>query len=161
LDKKVATINVKTAGFGYGSNPDVLTTLGIGSCIAICLYFEERKIGGLLHIMLPRAESDNSNPYRYADTALIIILADFKNDGISPKQLVAKLVGGAQMFHHEGADETIGERNLDEVINILKVLNIPVVSSAIGGHHGRSLAFELSNGNVIVNEGTGATSHTI
>ena len=45
-------INVGIADYAISSSPDILRTI-LGSCVGICLYDPELKIGGMCHIMLP------------------------------------------------------------------------------------------------------------
>ncbi|HOE57451.1 MAG TPA: chemotaxis protein CheD, partial [Bacillota bacterium] len=46
-------IKVGMADSNTTYSPGVLTTLGLGSCVGICLYDTSTKISGLVHIMLP------------------------------------------------------------------------------------------------------------
>ena len=46
-------IKVGMADIKVCKAPDALTTLGLGSCVGICLWDSSLKIGGLAHIMLP------------------------------------------------------------------------------------------------------------
>src|SRR4051812_15310507 len=91
-------LDVETSNYAIASAPDVLRTSGVGSCVAICLYEKSQRVGALLHIMLPRAENDGLNPLRFADTALNIVLIELGKRNITKDQLIAKLVGGAEMF---------------------------------------------------------------
>ena len=57
---KVGMADVKTC-----ISPDVITTLGLGSCVGIALRDPVTKIGGLAHVMLPDSTQirNNSNLY--------------------------------------------------------------------------------------------------
>ena len=46
-------IKVGMADLKVGKSPDVLTTLGLGSCVGVAIYDPVTKISGLLHCMLP------------------------------------------------------------------------------------------------------------
>jgi chemotaxis protein CheD len=143
-------IDVNTSDFAIAGTPHILATAGVGSCVAICLYHQPRQIGALLHIMLPRAEGDHLNPRRFADTALNLALAELSQQSITPGQLTAKLVGGAQMFAAFAPTNPIGQRNIDEVRRLLQVLGIPIESEDVGGNAGRSLEFDLTSGLVTI-----------
>ena len=41
--------------------PNALTTLGLGSCVGICLWDTASGIGGLAHIMLPDSKKIKNN----------------------------------------------------------------------------------------------------
>jgi len=145
-----APINVPTAGYAISKFPDSLTTLGIGSCIVICLYSQEHQTGALIHCMLPRTENDNSNPYRCVDTGLNQIVVELLHRGIKITSLTAKLVGGSQMFPTIESEQSIGELNIAEATHSLHAMGIPVVASDLGGNSGRSLVFDLNNGSVSI-----------
>ncbi len=142
-------IEVKTSGHAIGHAPEVLVTRGIGSCIAICLYDKQRKIGALLHIMLPRSEGHQLDPYRFADTALSHILVELQTENISKESLTAKLIGGAQMFKAFSYNN-IGDANITEVRRLLNALGIPIESQDVGGSAARSLEFDLESGNITI-----------
>ncbi len=46
-------IKVGMADYKVGRSPSTLISYGLGSCIGVSLYDPLRKVGGLLHIMLP------------------------------------------------------------------------------------------------------------
>ena len=46
-------VKVGIADYKISANPNGLLTLGLGSCVGICLYDIKMQIGGLAHIMLP------------------------------------------------------------------------------------------------------------
>ncbi|HSX29285.1 MAG TPA: chemotaxis protein CheD [Candidatus Saccharimonadales bacterium] len=143
-------VNVDTSDFALGQAPQVLATAGIGSCVAICLYAKDRRVGALLHVMLPRAEGDHLNPCRFADTAISMALLELAKQSIVPTQLVAKLVGGAQMFKAFADAGSIGVRNVEEIRRILHTIGIPIEAENIGGSTGRNLEFDLTTGSVTI-----------
>lgn len=145
-----SNIEVNTSDFALGKAPQTLTTFGIGSCVAVCLYEKERHIGALLHIMLPRSEGDHLNPLRFADTALSFVLVELQKQSITPVNLTAKLVGGAQMFKAYAQTSNIGAKNVAEIKRILQAIGVPIESEDVGGNAGRNLTFDLSSGLVTI-----------
>jgi chemotaxis protein CheD len=158
-------IDVPTASHAVGRAPDNIGTSGVGSCVVICLYSQEDKSGGLVHYMLPRAEQDMTNVYRYADTSLSAVLSELAKAGIRKDKLTAKVIGGAQMFpglaplNEDG--KSIGQRNVEEADLLLKTIGIPIVGKSILGFRGKSLVFDLASGNVVIDDGKQETSQTI
>ena len=65
-------IKVGMADLKVGKSPDVLTTLGLGSCVGVAIYDPVTKISGLLHCMLPDSTQfrNNSNKAKYADSGI-------------------------------------------------------------------------------------------
>jgi len=57
-------IKVGMADLNVATNPEVLTTLGLGSCVGVCLYDSINKIAGMAHIMLPYSVQSKAD-YRY------------------------------------------------------------------------------------------------
>ena len=67
-------IKVGMADLNVCKSPDIITTLGLGSCIGIAVYDPVTKIGGLAHIMLPDSTQirNNLNKAKFADTGIEI-----------------------------------------------------------------------------------------
>lgn len=153
-------IDVKTAEFAIGKAPQRLTTMGIGSCVVICLYDRVKKMGGLAHIMLPDSsksitdsnDSDKVNCIgRFVDTALPAIIEKLKTEGVEKENLVAKIVGGAHMFQSlRESSNDLGTRNIKRAVEGLKASGIPLDKEEVGGNVGRSLEFDLETGIVKV-----------
>ena len=134
--------------------PDALTTLGLGSCIGICLYDPVTKVAGLAHIMLPSSKAirKNSNEAKFADTGTVKLIKEMKKLGANPKRMICKIAGGAQMFAFSSSNDTmkIGERNAQAVIDIMKSLKIPVKANETGGNYGRTIEFFSEDGRLLI-----------
>lgn len=142
-------INVGMADYKTARNPDILMTAGLGSCIGICINDPVAKVGGLAHIMLPSANGNpGTNPAKFADTAIELMVNDILGLGAVKKRLKAKIAGGAQMFSFAGKPPVlkIGDRNAEAVIAELKRLNIPLLVSDVGGSFGRTIHFDVGTG---------------
>ena len=65
-------IKIGIADIAVSKDPDIITTLGLGSCIGIAMYDSASKVGGLVHVMLPDSTKikQNSNPSKFADTGI-------------------------------------------------------------------------------------------
>jgi chemotaxis protein CheD len=143
-------IKVGIADMNVANSPDKLITVGLGSCIGITLYDKIKKNGGLLHIMLPDSTqfTNITNPYKFADLGVPILLKQVQSMGSQKKDIVAKIAGGASMFNF--SDKTmimdIGNRNAIAVRQTLKELGIPLIGEDTGGNKGRTLIFDTDNG---------------
>ena len=145
----MGVIVVGMADLKVAKSPDILTTLGLGSCIGITLFDKTRKIGGLAHIMLPTYKGfEGQNKAKFADSALIELVNQMTRLGASRTQLVAKIAGGAHMFGKSQNNDMlkIGERNAAASLAILKQLSIPVQANDTGGSHGRTIELNTENG---------------
>ena len=131
--------------------PNVFVTYALGSCVGICLYDRQTKVGGLSHIMLPESSmfsKNDVNRMKFADTAIVDLVRDLTSLGGNNRRLVAKIAGGAQMFEVQpgSAIGTIGERNIISVKNTLHSLNIPIIAEDTGLNYGRTVYFDLDTG---------------
>lgn len=146
---KVGMADLKVVEF-----PDALTTLGLGSCVGICLYDASSKVTGMAHIMLPSSKAirKNENVAKFADTAIVELIQQMETKGAKKSRMSAKIAGGAQMFSFSSANETmkIGERNAEAVRIILKEMGIPLKSDETGGNFGRTIEFYSENGKLII-----------
>ena len=133
--------------------PHVILSSGLGSCVVVTLYDTQRKLGGLAHIMLPDSNSLNGYhpPYQCADTAIATLIKELRTMRASPRDMVAKLVGGAKMFlSGDDFSPSIGEQNIISVKYILKQKRTPLIGENTGGNYGRNVEFYLDSGKVIV-----------
>src|SRR5690554_1537063 len=145
----VKIIKVGMADLQSSVHPCVITTLGLGSCVGVALYDPIKKVAGLAHIMLPSSQQarNKSNIAKFADTAIVKLVEDMVALGASKSRLVAKLAGGAQMFAFiEGSEMLrIGARNVAASREMLKSLNIPIISEDTGGNYGRTVEIHSEN----------------
>jgi len=135
-------------------HPGSLTTLGLGSCIGICLYDPSTKTIGMAHIMLPSSKTikNNQNVAKFADTAIVKLIADMKSTGANTRRLVSKIAGGSQMFKFSSGNDMmkIGQRNAEAVRAILKENNIPILADDTGGNFGRTIEFYSETGILMI-----------
>jgi len=150
----VKIIKVGMADLQSSVHPCVITTLGLGSCVGVALYNPIKKVAGLAHIMLPSSQQarNKSNIAKFADTAIVKLVEDMVALGASKSRLVAKLAGGAQMFAFiEGSEMLrIGARNVAASREMLKSLNIPIISEDTGGNYGRTVEIHSENGKLTI-----------
>ena len=145
-------IKVGIADLKVATAPNRLITVGLGSCIGITIYDKIKKNGGLLHIMLPDSTqfSNITNPYKFADIGVPILLKQIEDMGSQKRDVIAKIAGGASMFNFTDKSMImdIGNRNAIAVKKILAELKIPLVAEDTGGNKGRTLIFDTESGNV-------------
>lgn len=158
----IKTININTAEYAVSKGAGIIETSSIGSCVVVCLYIEDLKIGGMAHCMLPCRYEDKKKPTismheerpaKYVDEAIRLMIHEIKMMGGDQKQMRAKIIGGAEMFKYLGKKSmSVGEENVNMAKKILGELNIPIVSEDTGGSVGRAANFNLENGvlNVLI-----------
>ena len=143
-------------GMGEGvvaGGPAVLWSAGVGSCVVVGLYYARRSVGGLAHVMLPGpgGAAGGAQVFRCGDTAVAPLLEGLRGRGARPRDLVAKIAGGARMFSTYGSGcDGIGAQNLRSVKEVLAREGIPLVGWDVAGRHGRSVEFHLATGRLVV-----------
>lgn len=154
MELKGNEIRIGISDLNTAKSPDRLITVGLGSCIGIALYDKERKIGGLSHIMLPMSKqfSNASNPFKFADLAIPILIQKLTEAGANSRRLTAKIAGGASMFNFSDKSLVldIGKRNSLAVKEVLNNLSIPVLGEDTGGNKGRTMIFDTIDGIVTI-----------
>jgi len=153
MTERVYRVAMGKGMVGSASDWDVITSSGIGSCIALVIYDPINMTGGLAHIMLPAftGSSYKLHPYAYADSAVKVFITRLTGIGSDKKSLVAKAAGGANMFtnNHPGT-QTVGEQNVLSVKLILEKYKIPLIGADLGGKKGRSVELKLIDGGLFV-----------
>jgi chemotaxis protein CheD len=142
----------------FAQEPARLTTI-LGSCVAVTLYSPVRRLGMLSHVVLPQSKGSMSNPAKFADTAVPHMLLTLKRQGVEPRELTAKFVGGACMFGN-GTCAQIGESNVRAVAQALEAAGIRVAGRDVNGTSGRRICFDLATGSITVTS-VGHPSQTI
>lgn len=149
---KPLVVEVGVGEWVVGCEPQRLLTQALGSCVGVTLWDAQTRRGAMGHVMLP-APVDSSlrgDMRRFASHAIPGMASQLHNLGVPTARLVAKLTGGAAMFHGESAVAHIGSRNLDEVKRQLSLLRIPVVAEDTGGSHARTIELHLDTGLLLV-----------
>lgn len=146
-------IRVKVADLAVASN-GMISTIGLGSCVAIVLHDATAQVGGMAHVLLPNEamSRDKSNPAKFPTTAVPLLLAEMRKLGASVERVRAKIVGGASMFGNliPAGGINIGERNVSAVREVLAGANVPIVAEDTGSDYGRSVFLYVLSGRVEV-----------
>lgn len=147
-------MRVGIAEYRTAESPATLKASGLGSCLAIALYDSRRALGGMAHTLLPggRRQDDVSNPVKFVDLAIEMMLNDLVAMGAERQDLVAKMAGGANMFASDFLSlvDGIGVRSAHSAREVLARLHIPLLAEDIGGNRGRTVEFDLATGRLLV-----------
>ncbi len=126
------------------ADPHLVTTI-LNTCVAVCLFDAQSKIGGLNHYLLPnRVELGGGGP-RFGEGAMEQLLSRVVELGASKPRLRAKIFGGAQGTTPSGANE-LGRRNVALAYELLERAGVPVVAADHGGPSARKLVFQTDDG---------------
>jgi len=146
---------VKIADMKIGKSPEIIASYGIGSCIVVSLFDPLKKIGGLLHFVIPeynRKGNSPKNPLRYGNIAIKLFIQEVEKIGGDRGRLVAKIAGGSVMFPGliKNPEDAIGKRNVYIAKEELKNAHIKIEGEDTGGDYGRSIEFLLETGKILV-----------
>jgi chemotaxis protein CheD len=148
------TVNQVSIGIGeyFVSSQDIVIHTVLGSCVAVCLYDPDSKIGGMNHILMP--SNPDINKYdasaRYGINAMELLINAIMRLGGNRKKMVAKTFGGANMLTALAKENAVGARNVEFVVNFLLSEKIKILSRDFGGHDSRKIFFRIATGDVFL-----------
>ena len=120
-----------------------LSTL-LGSCVAVCLFDPQLKIGGINHFMLPdmgRSKHGDVDSLLSGNFAMEALLNALLNKGAKKVRLQAKAFGGGTIIDTDNGSLSIGMRNANFAKEWLTREGIPLLSSDFLGPWSRKIIF--------------------
>ncbi len=129
----------------FSRKPMEITTL-LGSCVSVCLWDSNLKIGAMNHYMMPFWNGTGLASPKFGNIAIEKLIKSMLSMGSQRNDIVAKVFGGAAVLNSSECLFNIGERNINIQENILKQSRITVVAKSLGGDRGRKLIFNTDTG---------------
>lgn len=120
----------------------------LGSCVSVCLFDPDLRIGGMNHYLLADASATEGGSARYCGPAIQRLIGQLLGLGATQSRLVAKVVGGSGATSGGGLD--VGVRNVAAARRLLGEERIPIVGEDVGGPRGRRLSFDTADGTASV-----------
>lgn len=121
------------------SDPHVVLSTVLGSCVAMCLRDPVAGVGGMNHFLLPDGAGRGTDAgRRYGAYLMEVLINDVLKAGGRRERLEAKLFGGGRMFD---SLTDVGMANADFAERFLADEGIPVVGSSLRGAGGRRLHY--------------------
>lgn len=148
-NKKIVIIY--SGDYYISTDLNVVICTVLGSCIAVCLYDEKARIGGMNHFMLPRAwDRQSSESGRFGLESMEIMLAKFYSMGASLANIKAKVFGGGRMLDLSMPyrEKDVPSANINFILNYLKQKQIIIAARDLGGVSGRKIYYVLENNKV-------------
>ncbi|MGF7141444.1 chemotaxis protein CheD [Roseimarinus sediminis] len=124
----------------------------LGSCVAVVLWDEGSKIGGVNHFLLPNWNNKGAPDVRYGDIAITELHDKTILSGAVKRRIVAKIYGGASLLKLDKTGFNIGLRNIEVAKVKLRELDIRIVEQITGGNAGRKILFDPQTGTVKVDD---------
>ena len=133
----MATLLVNIAQMKISSGADIFNATGLGSCMGVVLYDPIKKVGGMIHVLLPCADegagNQPSNPTKFADPGIKHLYDAVIKAGANPANLYAK-------------NSRVGERNAEYSEKMLNKLKVKILAKDTGGNSGRTVTFDVQTG---------------
>jgi chemotaxis protein CheD len=126
----------------------LITTI-LGSCVAVCLWDQAKRLGGMNHFVLPSASSELPNP-RFGDAAIDRLYQAMLRLGCRTDTMTAKLFGGAAVLPFGATGDTIGQQNVQIALSRLQHYGIPITARRTGGVTGLWIRFDTETGEVLL-----------
>lgn len=141
---------VGIAEYDVATGEAVLSSSGLGSCVAVAVSDPVVGVAGLLHAMLPERPDPDADPGKYVDAGVERTVEAVVEEGGEPTRLRAKVAGGSDMLNFESDGPGIGSRNVTRSRETLAAHDVPIVASDVGGDHGRSVELHAVSGELTV-----------
>jgi chemotaxis protein CheD len=148
VDQDIKTVFLYPAALIADNAPAAIHTI-LGSCIAVCLYDQIKKTGGMNHFMLPQWNGIGLATPKYGNIAIERLIENMISFGSRKENLIAKVFGGGAVLETSFAQFNIGERNISITFELLNEFKIPVISKSTGGKLGRKIIFNTFTGEVV------------
>lgn len=157
-DARIAKFGKKVkliyAGDYYASDVDEVIGTLLGSCISLCLYDEEKGIGGMNHFMLPgkmtSVDIHSPDSAKYGISAIQKLIEQMVEKGATRKNLRAKLFGGGAVLDIEEKTTAIPDNNIRLARLLMEVEDIPIVEEDTGGKYIRKVYLDVKSGKAYV-----------
>jgi len=150
---QMPTIIVGVADFKISTEPSTfLVTHALGSCLGVTFHDSKRRIGGMLHAMLPSAtlyEGQKIREAMFLDTGIPRLLAALIRAGSKKGDIRCKVFGGAQLMATDNFFR-IGSKNIDMFYRLSHEMELDVVSWEVSGRVNRTIRLNNQTGDVIV-----------
>ncbi len=135
---------------------DVLVTYSLGSCVGVAIYDPVKKVGGLMHCMLPLSSVDprkaDDKPYMFVDTGMMRFLKTLFDMGLTRAQAVVKVAGCASILDNSNLFR-IGERNHTVLRKILWKNGLMIKAENVGGDLSRTVRLVIADGRCLLRAG--------
>lgn len=130
-----------------------IVTFSLGSCLGVTLYDPVKRVGGMLHLMLPdstiNAARALTQPHMFVDTGVPRLFQAVYALGGEKRRLIVKVAGGAQ-FLDEQKVFNIGRRNIEALSKILSDNLVSVAAHDVAGIASRTMRLQLATGRVTI-----------
>lgn len=135
-----------------GEPGDTVVTHALGSCLGIAVWDPAKRVGGILHVMMPQSninpEKAKANPYMFVDTGVPAFFQKLYAAGGLKGRLVVKVAGGASIRCNGEDRFGIGKRNFIMLKKMFWKNGVLIDAADVGGEVARTMYLEIGDGRV-------------
>jgi chemotaxis protein CheD len=143
-DSAERRIHLIQGQFQVSSEPDVVLTTTLGSCVSACLCDRQAGVGGMNHFLLPEeVGSEGGEALRYGAYAMEVLVNNVLRAGGRRGHIEAKLFGGARLTDHM---TDIGANNVSFAESFLRREGIRYLGGSVGGGRARRVQYWPASG---------------
>lgn len=154
---KREVVTIYPGEYYVSKGPEFVSTI-LGSCVAIVLFDEENKIGGINHFMLAKdkfadseADLNGALKTKYGKYAIDELIKEMESQGAKKFNFQAKIFGGSNVFNIPDSNlDMVGNENIRFAKEYLAKLNIPIIAEDLGGVPSRKVVFDPATFKVLV-----------
>jgi chemotaxis protein CheD len=148
---------VDIADFAVSDDPNAtLVTYSLGSCIGVTIWDPQKRVGGMIHYMLPEAsinpEKAKAIPAMFAETGVPLLFRSAYALGAVKSRLIVKVAGGAQLLGDSQLFD-IGKRNYLMLRKLLWKNGVLIEKEDVGGSLSRTIRLEIGSGRFSMRRG--------
>ncbi|WP_158913019.1 chemotaxis protein CheD [Caulobacter sp. S45] len=137
-------INVVQGEYQVTTDPGVVLTTLLGSCVAACMRDPVAGVGGMNHFLLPGDDREgDTESLRYGVHSMELLVNGLLRAGARRDRLEGKLFGGARLLR--GLTD-IGELNSTFAEGFFQREGIRLVGGSLRGEHGRRVQYWHATG---------------
>jgi chemotaxis protein CheD len=147
---KITAVGMSEMAISCASS-EILTVLGLGSCVAIAAYHRKTNTGILLHAVLPKYRPGGPRT-RFVDTGIEEMMQMLIQQKVSPQTCEWWLSGGARMLSVPGGNDPfqIGVHNVETATLLLRQHGLHPKAQHTGGNLGRTVRLYVADGSFTV-----------
>lgn len=141
-------VHVIQGEFQVTTDPNVVLTTILGSCVAACVHDPVAAVGGMNHFLLPGVDNGGRgepDAMRYGVYSMELLLNALYRYGAKRERLECKLFGGARMI--DGLTD-VGNQNATFAEKFIRSEGIKLLGGSLRGEHGRRLQYWPVSGRV-------------
>lgn len=144
MERETERLYLMPGQLWVGKQRTEITTI-LGSCVAVCIWDKDLKLGGMNHFLLPMWTMSDLQSPKFGNIAIEKIVEQMYSLGSKKYSIVAKVFGGARLFGYDNS-LNVGQKNIDMALTMLENFQINIAAQSTGGNQGRKIVFDTYTG---------------